>query len=102
MLNQYNSRLSTHHKYAINQNDAADDDNDDDEDLDEEEDDVAGPKFKVIIENAQPAGVKISKKNTCIVEIINHELEKKKDDEHVQLIQYFIDQKKPTWGSQFM
>lgn len=46
--------------------------------------------------------MKISKKNTCIVEIINHELEKKNDEEHVQLISYFMDQKKPTWGSQFM
>lgn len=51
--------------------------------MEEDDDDIAGPKFKLIIEKAQPAGVKLSKKNTCIVEIINHELEQKNDEEHV-------------------
>jgi hypothetical protein len=47
------------------------------------DDEPAGPKFKIIIEKAEPAGVKVSRKNACIVEIINHELEIKNDEEHV-------------------
>jgi hypothetical protein len=34
-----------------------------------DDDDDFGPKFKVIIEKAEPAGVKISKKNCCTVEV---------------------------------
>jgi solute carrier family 8 (sodium/calcium exchanger) len=75
---------------------------DEDEDEEESDDEPAGPKFKVVIENAEPAGVKISKKNTCIIEIINRELEIKNEEEHVQLINYFMGQKKPTWSSQFL
>lgn len=73
--------MSTSHKYdAINaDNEINDDDNEDSM----SDDDISGPKFKVIIEKASPAGVKISKKNACIVEIINHELEIKNDEEHV-------------------
>merc|ERR1712070_698533 len=66
------------------------------------DDEITGPKFKVIVEKAQPAGVKISRKNACIVEIINHELEIKNDEEHIQLINYFMGQKQPTSGAQFM
>lgn len=75
--------------------------NDDDEDEESSDDEPTGPKFKVIIEKAEPAGVKISKKNTCIVEIINRELEIKNESEHYDLINYFMGQKKPTWSSQF-
>lgn len=76
--------------------------NDDDEDEESSDDEPTGPKFKVIIEKAEPAGVKISKKNTCIVEIINRELEIKNESEHYDLINYFMGQKKPTWSSQFL
>lgn len=104
LLNLPSSRLSTHSKYATGINaekeTEIDDDNDDEDSMSDE--DIAGPKFKVIIEKAEPAGVKVSKKNACIIEIINHELEIKKDEEHTQLLNYFVGQKKPTWGAQFI
>lgn len=39
------------------------------DDNDEEEDEESSKLFKVIIENPEPAGLKISKKNACVVEI---------------------------------
>lgn len=86
--------------YGIQHLEEINDDDDEEEESSDEE--PSGPKFKVIIEKAEPAGVKISKKNTCIVEIINRELEIKNEEEHYDLINYFMGQKKPTWSSQFM
>ena len=57
---------------------------------DEEETDI-GPKFKVLIMDAKPAGCKISKKNTCIVEIRKEELEEKGEEENLKLLHYYTD-----------
>lgn len=39
------------------------------DDEEEEEDDDHGPRFKVVLEQPEPEGVKISKKNCCTVEL---------------------------------
>lgn len=46
-------------------------DGEDNEENLETEDDDHGPKFKVVLEKPEPEMVKISKKNTCIVELKN-------------------------------
>lgn len=55
----------------------------------EDEDDL-GPKFKVIIEKAEPAGVKISKKNCCTVEIKDGYLDEVHEEEQINLIKYYV------------
>lgn len=62
-----------------------------------------GPKFKVIIEKAEPAGVKISKKNCCTVEIKDGYLDEVQEEEQINLIKYYVAQKNNnSWSQQFV
>jgi len=70
------------------------------ENLDTEDDDH-GPKFKVVLEKPEPDMVKISKKNTCIVELKNTGKGEETTKEHTKMINYFVKQKNPSWSSQF-
>lgn len=67
----------------------------------EEDDDLEGPKFKVIIENPEPDQVKISKKNCCTVELKNTTQNLDSANEHTKMIQYFVEQKNPSWTYKF-
>lgn len=68
----------------------------------DEEDDF-GPKFKVIIEKAEPAGVKISKKNCCTIEVRSGEIDEVLEEEQLNLISYYVAQKqKASWRDQFV
>ena len=68
-----------------------------------DEDEDAGPKFKVIIEKAEPAGVKISKKNCCTVEIKDGYIDEVLEEEQNNLIKYYVAQKqKNSWKDQFV
>jgi len=62
-----------------------------------EEDDVM---FRVAIMNAQPAAVKVSKKNVCFVTVTPEDVLDPSAD-HGKLIEFFLNAKKPTWGEQF-
>jgi hypothetical protein len=64
------------------------------EDEDDEEGDVT---FKVKLEKPEPRGVKISKKNVCLVTITKGEDNLKEEDEKEKLIEYFLQQREPTW-----
>jgi len=68
------------------------------EDSDEGEPDVM---FKVKLEKPEPAGVKISKKNVCLVTISKSEDINREEEDKRKLIEYFLSQKDVTWGSQF-
>jgi len=57
--------------------------------------------FKVKIEKAEPVGVKISKKNTCIITILQTDENEAEAVQEEKLLQYFLDAKEPTWGQQF-
>lgn len=70
-----------------------------------EEDDGEGEHgdviFKVRLEKAEPQSVKISKKNVCLVTIVQSEDVQKEADEHTKLVEYFMQSKEPSWGQQF-
>ena len=51
------------------------------------------------MEKPEPEGVKLSKKNVCIITIDKSE-EEGMGNEHQKLLQYFLDQENPTWGMQ--
>lgn len=68
-----------------------------DEELSEEEE-QQGPRFKVIIEKADPQEVKISKKNCCVVELKDNLSNAEAANEHTKNIEYFCKSKNPTWG----
>jgi len=51
------------------------------------------------LEKPEPEGVKLSKKNVCIITIDKSE-EEGMGNEHQKLLQYFLDQENPTWGMQ--
>lgn len=58
-------------------------------------------QFKVRLEKPEPEGVKLSKKNVCIITIDKSE-EEGMGNEHQKLLQYFLDQENPTWGMQML
>jgi hypothetical protein len=64
------------------------------EDSDEGEPDVM---FKVKLEKPEPAGVKISKKNVCLVTISQNEEIDKEEEDKKKLIEYFLSQRDITW-----
>ena len=51
------------------------------------------------MEKPEPEGVKLSKKNVCIITIDKSE-EEGMGNEHQKLLQYFLDQENPTWAMQ--
>lgn len=57
--------------------------------------------FKVIIESPEPAGLKISKKNACVVEIKEDSKSTSAKIEHTNMINFFVAQKNPSWSEQF-
>lgn len=62
----------------------------DDED-DEEDEEEAGPKFKVLLEKAEPAQVKISKKNCCTVELLKTSNKNTAAaNEYTKMIEFFM------------
>jgi hypothetical protein len=73
-------------KQIIDGNEVEDDKNED-EDSDEECDLM----FKVKLEKPEPAGVKISKRNVCLVSICQGNHHENEDNDHAKLIEYFMD-----------
>jgi hypothetical protein len=57
--------------------------------------------FKVKLEKPEPAGVKISKKNVCLVTISKNEEFDKEEEDKRKLIDFYLSQREKTWGSQF-
>lgn len=73
-----------------------------DEDEDEEElDDIQDVMFKVKIDKAEPEEVKISKKNVCIVTVLQGQEEDKEAEEHEKLLNYFMATREASWSMQF-
>jgi hypothetical protein len=71
----------------------------DDEEVEEEEEQV-DIKFKLIVDSPEPNHVKVSKKNCCVISILQEgNIDNAK--EHVNLIAHFVQNKNPTWGDQF-
>lgn len=63
------------------------------EDSDEECDLI----FKVRLDKPEPEGVKISKRNICLVTICSGDHHEKEDDDHAKLIEYFMNNQNPSW-----
>ena len=57
--------------------------------------------FKVKLEKPEPQEVKISKKNVCLVTIVKGDDAEKQEDERQKLLEFYLQQKDPTWGQQF-
>jgi solute carrier family 8 (sodium/calcium exchanger) len=57
--------------------------------------------FKVKLEKPEPAGVKISKKNVCLVTISKNEEFDQEEEDKRKLIEFYMAQKEVTWTSQF-
>mmetsp|Transcript_36488 Transcript_36488/g.56014 ORF Transcript_36488/g.56014 Transcript_36488/m.56014 type:complete len:272 (+) Transcript_36488:2016-2831(+) len=57
--------------------------------------------FKVRLEKPEPHGVKISKKNVCLVTITKNDDLAKEEDDKEKLIEYFLQQREPDWATQF-
>ena len=70
-----------------------------DDESEEVEEDVM---FLVKLFNAEPAGVKVSKKNTCIVTIVKSDENDEENKKTLKLIEYYMNYESPTWGRQFI
>jgi len=57
--------------------------------------------FKVKIEKAEPVMVKISKRNTCIITILQEDANEAEAIQEEKLMAYFLDAREPSWGQQF-
>ncbi len=57
--------------------------------------------FKVKIEKAEPVMVKISKRNTCIITILQADANDAEAIQEEKLMAYFLDAREPSWGQQF-
>jgi hypothetical protein len=55
--------------------------------------------FKVKLEKAEPQGVKISKKNVCLVTIVHNEDAEKEQNDHAKLMDYFFMTQTKTFSS---
>ena len=53
--------------------------------------------FKVRLEKPEPEGVKISKKNVCIVTIVESDDADEQIDTDKKLLEYYLSQKEVTW-----
>ena len=76
--------------------------NDDDEN-EEEGSEEGDPDliFKVKLDKPEPNGVKISKKNVCMVTLIRNEEEDKNAASQRRLIEFYLSMQDPSWGQQF-
>jgi len=76
---------------------ADDDDKSDPDDEDAQQDLM----FRVIIEKAEPAHVKLSRKNVAFITIEQSKEGASESEEHAKLLEFFMAKQKPSWGSQF-
>jgi hypothetical protein len=53
--------------------------------------------FKVKLDKPEPKGVKISKKNICLVTIVRNEEFNKNEESQRKLIEFYLAQRDPTW-----
>jgi len=72
------------------------------QDGDEEEEEASDLMFRVILEDAQPSAVKLSRKNVAFVRIVENDDEDNEAEQHKKLLEYYLSTKDPTWGDQFM
>jgi solute carrier family 8 (sodium/calcium exchanger) len=56
--------------------------------------------FKIKLEKAEPQGVKISKKNVCLVTIVQNEDAQRDQDDHAKLMDYFMQSQEKSWSTQ--
>jgi hypothetical protein len=68
----------------------------------DEDEEHHGKRFKIIIDKAEPNGVKISKKNCCTVELKDGLKNTEANNEHTKMIEFFVASKNPTWYTQFI
>lgn len=64
----------------------------------ESEEELPDLVFKVKLENPEPMGVKISKKNVCLVTIVHSEEEERDAASQRKLITFYLEQQDPSWG----
>lgn len=57
--------------------------------------------FKVKLDKPEPNGVKISKKNVCLVTLVRNDEEDKMAESQRMLISLYLAMKEPSWGQQF-
>ena len=57
--------------------------------------------FKVKLDSPEPKGVKISKKNVCLVTIVRNEEFNKNEESQRKMIEFYLAQRDPTWSQQF-
>lgn len=58
--------------------------------------------FKIRLETPEPNGVKISRKNVCIVTINKSEKFDKDEEAARKLLEFYLRQQDPTWSQQFL
>ena len=71
------------------------------EEKSEDEDEACDVIFKVKLEAPEPAEVKISKKNVCLVTILKSESEDQENQDKLKLYEFYMMQKEPDWAQQF-
>lgn len=57
--------------------------------------------FKVKLDKPEPTGVKISKKNVCLVTLVRSEEEDKMAQSQRKLIEFYLAMQDPSWSQQF-
>ena len=70
-------------------------------DEEEESEEALDVMFKIKLEKPEPLGVKISKKNVCIVTIVQGDENQNEENTNKKLLEYYLSQKDVTWGQQF-
>lgn len=78
----------------------------DEDDMDVEHnsnaDEVSDVMFKIVLEKADPAEVKISKKNVCVVTIVQSESLQKEQEQKSKLMGYFLESQQISYMQQFL
>jgi hypothetical protein len=78
----------------------------DEDDMDVEHnsnaDEVSDVMFKIVLEKADPTEVKISKKNVCVVTIVQSESLQKEQEQKSKLMGYFLESQDITYMQQFL
>ena len=69
--------------------------------LNNESDEECDRIFKVKLEKPEPSEVKITKKNVCMVTIVQQEDHDKAEEDRQKLIEFYMSQQDPTWAQQF-
>jgi len=57
--------------------------------------------FRVVVEKPEPKLVKLSRKNVAFITISHSADHEEEESEHTKLIEFYMNAKTPTWGSQF-